>query len=36
MAAATIDVLTEIVVVKNNPGIISFYFLFYILFYFVL
>ena len=32
MAAATIDALAEVVVVKNEPGII--YFLFYILFYF--
>jgi len=33
MAAATIDALAEVVVVKNEPGIICF--LFYILFYFV-
>ena len=34
MAAATIDALTEVVVVKNNPGIILFCFIYYfILFY---
>ena len=37
MAAATIDALTEVVVVKNNPGIIYFLFIYlFFIYYFIL